>query len=84
MMRTPGEHPDGRRSLHLVWEKDSRRFLGVNALGVRLPSRGLRCVAASRCLHRWWWPGSNGHISDFDSTGALSAKFVVTFTTARS
>ncbi|MCB0785498.1 MAG: NAD(P)/FAD-dependent oxidoreductase, partial [Flavobacteriales bacterium] len=30
------EHPDGRRSLHLVWEKASRRFLGVNALGVRL------------------------------------------------
>jgi NADPH-dependent 2,4-dienoyl-CoA reductase/sulfur reductase-like enzyme len=30
------EHADGRRCIHLVWERGTRRFKGVNALGIRL------------------------------------------------
>ncbi len=30
------EHPDGNKAIHLVWEKRSRRFRGINAFGIRL------------------------------------------------
>ncbi len=30
------EHPQGRIALHLVWQEESRRFIGVNAFGMRL------------------------------------------------
>jgi NADPH-dependent 2,4-dienoyl-CoA reductase/sulfur reductase-like enzyme len=30
------EHPDGRLALHLVWNDEDRRFIGVNAFGMRL------------------------------------------------
>jgi len=30
------EHPDGKKCLHWVFDKDSRQFLGVNTFGIRL------------------------------------------------
>lgn len=30
------EHPDGHLALHLVWDDEDRRFIGVNAFGMRL------------------------------------------------
>lgn len=30
------EHPSGKKAMHLVWERGSRRFLGINSFGFRL------------------------------------------------
>lgn len=30
------EHPDGHLALHLVWDDEDRRFIGLNAFGMRL------------------------------------------------
>lgn len=30
------EHPDGRIAIHFVWKRSDRRFVGVNAFGLRL------------------------------------------------
>jgi len=48
--RSPGladfywEHPRGEKGVHVVWEKDTRRFVGVNSLGIRL---------RHDCFDRW-------------------------------
>ena len=30
------EHRDGKKCMHFVWEKDSKKFLGINTFGIRL------------------------------------------------
>ncbi len=30
------EHPSGTRALHIVWQKDTGHFLGINSFGIRL------------------------------------------------
>lgn len=30
------EHPDGKKGLRLAWDKQSRKFLGINTFGIRL------------------------------------------------
>ncbi len=30
------EHPDGTKAVHLVWDKYSRKFLGLNTFGIRM------------------------------------------------
>jgi NAD(P)H-nitrite reductase large subunit len=30
------QHTDGRKALHVVWDKQSMQFLGINALGIRM------------------------------------------------
>ncbi len=48
--RSPGladfywEHPRGEKGVHVVWEKDTRRFVGINSLGIRL---------RHDCFDRW-------------------------------
>lgn len=30
------EHRDGKKCMHFVWDKDSKKFLGINTFGIRL------------------------------------------------
>lgn len=30
------EHPDGTKAMHLIWERKTNKFLGVNSFGIRL------------------------------------------------
>ncbi len=38
------EHPSGRKAVHLVWNRTSNRFTGINAFGIRL---------RHACFDRW-------------------------------
>lgn len=38
------EHPSGLKAMHMVWNKSSRQFLGINTFGIRL---------RHECFDRW-------------------------------
>ena len=38
------EHPDGNKCVHMIWDRNSKKFVGINSFGIRL---------RHECFDRW-------------------------------